>query len=237
MATGIADGGGHDAGELPEILFVTPEAAETEDGGPRPVRPRTGERGPEDAVDAGLHDRVGAAGEGFSGGGDDVGLGTEETHVETIGRTRDGTVTARPGPARTRVPSRGGRLGHGVRASRCQSRSRSDVQGTFVPSPPVGSKRYAEVGPPSSGIIRILVESGAQVQRALPASSGPVWTICPVPSARTTDRRWVARPSNTCQNATHRPSGETSAMPSHVAPASPTNRCGSVPSAFMTQSC
>src|SRR3954454_6207922 len=95
VATGIADGRGHDAGELPEILFVTPEAAETEDGGPRPVRPRTGERGPEHPVDAGLHDRVGAAGEGFSGGGDDIGLGTEETHVETIGPTGDGTVTAR----------------------------------------------------------------------------------------------------------------------------------------------
>ena len=94
VATGIADGRRHDAGELPEVLLVAPEAAEAEDRGLRAVGPRAGERGAEDPVDARLHDRLGSSGEGVSGGGDGVGLGVKNLMPESIGTLDDESMTS-----------------------------------------------------------------------------------------------------------------------------------------------
>ena len=45
-------------------------------------------------MDARLHDRLGSSGEGVSGGGDGVGLGSEEPHARTIGTLDDESMTS-----------------------------------------------------------------------------------------------------------------------------------------------
>src|SRR6476660_8393710 len=93
MATGIADGRRHDAGDPPVVLLVAPEAAETEDRGPGALWPRAGERRAQDSVRARDHDRSRAAGEGFSGGGNGRWCGVEEPHVDILRATRDVAMT------------------------------------------------------------------------------------------------------------------------------------------------
>src|SRR6185503_13528861 len=96
-AAGIADRRRDDAGELPEVLLGTPEAAEAEHGGLRALWPRTGQRRAEDRVSTGRHDGRGSARKGFSGGGDGGLAEFEEPHGESLAVARDAAVTADAG--------------------------------------------------------------------------------------------------------------------------------------------
>ena len=82
-ATGVADGGGPDAGGLPEHALGAPEAAHAEDGGFGALWERGFEGVAEDEVAGGDGQRFVAAGE-CVGWVDDLGLGAghgiEESH-------------------------------------------------------------------------------------------------------------------------------------------------------------
>src|SRR5262249_27741212 len=87
----VADGGGPDAGLLPERLLLAPEAAEGELGDLEALGIWAGDRRAEDGVVAGLQDRRGTAGQGGVGGGH--GRRAEELHGVMLRASGPGAMT------------------------------------------------------------------------------------------------------------------------------------------------
>ena len=146
----------------------------------------------------GLHDRSSvAAGEGFSGGGDGVGLGSEESHrrnYQAPPMSRDGGGCRPRGLPRIPPPAARPRSGrHALPRNREGSATATRSSSTFHRT---GSRRKwrtsSAVGVRSHstpcGTMRILLESGAQAQSAVPVSGGLVERPpVSVPSAKSTE--------------------------------------------------
>ncbi len=197
-AAGIADGRGHDAGELPERLLVAPEAAEPEDRGLRAVRPRPGEGRAEDRVDPWLDDRVGPTREGLAGEGMDGCPKSKKLMPKLYSRPMT-PVTSGPGREGPGPRCAVDMSGYGAR--RCQSGTAGASQAsssTDLPLDRAGSAGGLSLswGPSELGRIGRPANAAALEHRARFDHPGPVGV-----------HDGDVATSVTCQKAIHRPSG------------------------------
>ena len=176
VAAGIADGRRHDAGELPEVLLVAPEAAETEDRGLGALGPRAGERACRGPCGCpGFMIGSGRPGRASAGEGMDSGLEVKNLMPELYARLDDESVTISSGgsPGCRRARPRAG----------CPRRRRRRRSGAG------SSARRTHRARPSRSATR---------RRRRPAVPATVNTTTCVPSAALDDRAQACRPRSTC---------------------------------------